>query len=302
VGAPESQGSNDNMRHDLNEHNPLQNCFHITDTDKESPSEWSRCGSISSVNSITTPDTQDTCSNVEILSQTGNAVDDHVSSEHDNKLEKWAKYNEEFVKQVDPLYKMLQNKEKTAVEAATEFNQMLFDFLKEREEVKKEAAKFFKHKAKSTKEIYEARKVKNKLKKTSKKKGATDEDKSDACKALRHYEYLLEEKETKEEANELKRQEKDYKKNFFKFAKEVTQGTYGKPSNSPTYSKEKADKYYTDKYSKAEEVDLDKLDWFPEAQAPQIPYDLSPYSAEDIQTTLKNKKQDSAPGDDEIVY
>jgi len=218
-------------------------------------------------------------------------VDDHVSSEHDNKLEKWAKYNEEFVKQVDPLYKMLQNKEKTAVEAATEFNQMLFDFLKEREEVKKEAAKFVKHKAKSTKEIYEARKVKNKLKKTSKKKGATDEDKSDACKALRHYEYLLEEKETKEEANELKRQEKDYKKNFFKFAKEVTQGTYGKPSNSPTYSKEEADKYYTDKYSKAEEVDLDKLDWFPVAQAPQIPYDLSPYSAEDIQTTLKTKSK-----------
>ena len=82
----------------------------------------------------------------------------------------------------------------------------------------------------------------------------------------------------------------------------MTKGVYGKPTIAPTFTKSTADQTYTNKYSKELSVDLSKLDWFPAVQEPEVPYDLSPYTPEDISKALKMKNQTSAPGDDQILY
>jgi hypothetical protein len=123
-----------------------------------------------------------------------------------------------------------------------------------------------------------------------------------ACQALRHFNFLQVEESRKSEAGEIKKQEKAYKDDFHKFAKAITKGTYGKPTVRPTFSCEEANKFYSDKYSTHTTVDPNELLWFPEVSLPTVPYDLSPYTPEDIYSALRNKTPDSAPGDDEILY
>ena len=82
----------------------------------------------------------------------------------------------------------------------------------------------------------------------------------------------------------------------------MTNGVYGKEPLAPTFTKSTADQIYTDKYAKELNIDISKLDWFTNIKEPQIPYDLSPYTAEDVTRTLKSKTQTSTPGDDQILY
>ena len=106
----------------------------------------------------------------------------------------------------------------------------------------------------------------------------------------------------KNKAIKIREQERQYKRNFHKFAKDVVNGSYGKESLEPTYSESTAFNYYKDKYSKEVQIDLNKLDWFPKVQPPSIPYNLEPYTAEDVREALKSKNQKSSPGDDQILY
>ena len=68
----------------------------------------------------------------------------------------------------------------------------------------------------------------------------------------------------------------------------MTNGVYGKEPLAPTFTKSTADQIYTDKYAKELNIDISKLDWFTNIKEPQIPYDLSPYTAEDVTRTLKS--------------
>ena len=70
--------------------------------------------------------------------------------------------------------------------------------------------------------------MKNELEKKARQKAATAEDRSLATQALRHYDFLLKESNRDNEANEIKEQERQYKRNFHKFAKDVVNGSYGK--------------------------------------------------------------------------
>ena len=172
--------------------------------------------------------------------------------------------------------------EVSPAETATIFNMHLTQFLESKPNLLHEVKPFYKHKPESMRDINDAEKLKTSLDKKAKQKGATEEDKSLACQALRHYNYLLQEESKKGESKDIKEQEKAYTKNFFKFAKETTNGTHGKPGVTPSYSK--------------------NLDWFPEVKPPTIEYNLEPYTAKDISDTLKTKSQDSAPGEDKILY
>ena len=150
--------------------------------------------------------------------------------------------------------------------------------------------------------LNDARKLKNELEKKSRQKGATVEDKIVASQALKHYNFLLKQNKDKEDSDEVREQERQYKRNFHKYAKNVTKGVYGKDPLRPTFTKSTADHIYTEKYSKELLVDINKLDWFTKVQEPQVPYDMSPYTTEDVTKTLKLKNQTSAPGDDQILY
>ena len=73
---------------------------------------------------------------------------------------------------------------------------------------------------------------------------------------------------------------------MLKFAKDVVDGNYGKERLEPTYSESMAFNYYKDKYSEDVKIDLTKLDCFPKVQPPNVPYNLTPYTEEDVKEAL----------------
>ena len=219
-----------------------------------------------------------------------------------NKTDIWNEYDVEFACLMSPLKEKLLLEKITAEEAASTFNNMLTKYLETKPNLVKEVKTFFKHNPKSMKNINDAKLLKTKLEKKARQTNATEEDRSMACQALRHYNFLLKEQVSKSEADEIKQQEKLYSKDFYKFAKQVTSGTYGKPPVVPTYSRDKANIHYREKYSTEVAIDLSSLDWFPEVAPPTVPYNLTPYTSEDIHEALAKKCPHSAPGDDQIMY
>ena len=65
---------------------------------------------------------------------------------------------------------------------------------------------FYKHNSKSTKNIDEAKKLKQKYEKIARKPDATKEDKTKSCEALRYYDYLQKEHKIKDESAQIKTQ------------------------------------------------------------------------------------------------
>ena len=97
-------------------------------------------------------------------------------------------------------------------------------------------------------------------------------------------------------------QDKWYRQNFWKTARDVTNGTFGDAQSTPTYDKSIADEFYKSRYENPVDIDFEKLKWFPSVEAPSVPYDLSPYTPKDIRSALSKKNSNSAPGYDNIVY
>ena len=69
----------------------------------------------------------------------------------------------------------------------------------------------------------------------------------------------------------------------------MTKGTYGKTPLKPTFTQSTANTYYKDKYSHETQINIENLDWFHKVQEPEFPYDLSPYTEDDIKEALKKK-------------
>ena len=297
-------------QYDLNADQSLLSIFHTTDTGRKSPNVSLPCAPVPILYPEIVCDNlhqQDfKCDKCEVKSNGQSKLKKHTENYHPveegGSDDNWPKYNIQMLRIVEPIYKQLANEDITPAEAATQFNNMLSSFLETKPEVVKDVKQFFKHNPRTEKEIKEAKKLKIDSEKKARQKEATQEEKKLACDALRHYDYLLKEQKLKAEASEIKKQEKDFKKNFHKFAKETTKGSYNKPKVKPTFTREEANRFYREKYSTENTIDLSKLSWFPQVEEPRVPYDLTPYTQDDITKTLKQKSQNSAPGDDEIIY
>ena len=109
---------------------------------------------------------------------------------------------------------------------------------------------------------------------------------------------MLKLEKEKELAKLTKEEEISYRKDFWKTAKNVTNGTFGKQMSGPTFEKTTADQHYKDKYEKPVNIDVNKLNWFQEVNPPTIKYNLSPYTPKDIKHALYKKCSNSAPGED----
>ena len=66
------------------------------------------------------------------------------------------------------------------------------------------------------------------MNKKAKQQDATPQDMSDANQAVRMYNYLKKIEREKESITQAKKEEKEYTKNFWKTAKNVTNSTFGK--------------------------------------------------------------------------
>ena len=198
----------------------------------------------------------------------------------------WSRYDLEFGARFSSIHHSLSSSDISPVFAAEQFSTLLTQFLESKPDLVEEAKEFFAHNPEAHSDLESARKLKNLLKKKSKRTDATPEDKAKAKQALRHYSFLLKKhKENLEEA-EVRKHEKAYKKNFFKYAKEITHGTFGQPSSSPTYTKAEADTFYSQKYTSPVHIDKSKLSWFPSVQPPANTYNLTPYRPRDIKEAL----------------
>ena len=91
----------------------------------------------------------------------------------------------------------------------------------------------------------------------------------------------------KKEASLVREQDKGYRKDFWKTAKDVTNGTF---ESSPTYNKATADKFYKDQYEHPVNIDLEKLDWFPSVEPPTVPYNLSAFQKHKSCTKVRKTK------------
>ena len=146
------------------------------------------------------------------------------------------------------------------------------------------------------------RKEKNLLNKKAKLKKASDEDKQLACEARRTYNYMSKLQKENDLTKLAQDQEKAYKKDFWRTAHNVTNGTFGKSTSKPTFDKNTADQDYRNKYEKEVKIKLEDLTWFPKVEPPSCEYNLSPFTPRDIKQALYKKSNSSAPGEDGIVY
>ena len=214
----------------------------------------------------------------------------------------WSRYDLEFGARFSSIHHSLSSSDISPVFAAEQFSTLLTQFLESKPDLVEEAKEFFAHNPEAHTDLESARKLKNLLKKKSKRTDATSEDKAKAKQALRHYSFLLKKHKENLEESETKKHEKAYKKNFFKYAKEITHGTFGQPSSSPTYTKAEADLFYSQKYTSPVHIDKSKLSWFPSVQPPANTYNLTPYRPRDIKEALLRKSPSSSPGEDQLLY
>ena len=118
---------------------------------------------------------------------------------------------------------------------------------------------------------------------------------------MRTFCYSSKEEKEKTKAGLIKKHEQKYKVNFFK-AKAAAFGTLDTESVQPTFSKEEANTFYKERYSKPVEMDPANLAWFPEAGLPQTPLDSSPILPCHVKKILSGKSPTSAPGEDGLMY
>ena len=88
--------------------------------------------------------------------------------------------------------------------------------------------------------------------------------------ANEYSDFLLKIRKERDRTAKVKKHEDLYRKNFFKFAKQATNGTIDNPNVGPTYSRETANIYYPAKYSHIVPIDPVKLFWFPKVTSATI--------------------------------
>ena len=201
---------------------------------------------------------------------------------------------------IGPLHYRLSCGETPSNVAADELAGIVSFFLKTVPEFKEVEKQFFERKQSTS--LEEARILKKELKRKAKKKDATPEDKANWLKAVKLHAFLLKKRHEKEGANEIRSQEKAYRRNFYKFAKEACAGTLGKEKVQPTFSKEDADTYFSAKYSSKVDIDTSKLNWFVPVEIPSTPYNQDVIRPSDVKRILKAKSPNTAPGEDGILF
>ena len=141
------------------------------------------------------------------------------------------------------LHWRIANKEIATDTAADELGQILSSFLRSEPDFEAAEKKQFFQKT-GPKSLEEARVLKRELRKTAKKRNATAEDKSNWLKAVKLYAFLLRKEKGKEGKNTIKQQEKAYRKDFFKFAKEACNGTLFEERVEPQFCVDEASAFF----------------------------------------------------------
>ena len=216
--------------------------------------------------------------------------------------EAWADIDTEFMHINQELWDRYRTKTEEPEQFIADLNLNLAEFLKSKSEFQHDVKEFYKHSKPGNDDLEEIKKKKNMLNKKARQKDASEDDKLAACEINRMYNYLLKLQKEKDKSKLTISQEKAYRKDFWKTAKDITNDTFGDPSPGPTFTKDTANSHYKNKYEKEVPINFDDLSWFPKVEAPKVNYNMSPYTPKDVRLALYKKCSSSAPGEDEIVY
>ena len=214
----------------------------------------------------------------------------------------WEKYDREYRDMSQNSWDCLRKGLITPEQFVTDLNGTLASFLESKEEFIKDHKEFFKHNPKGPDPLEEVRKLKIELNKKAKLANSTEQDRINAKESIRMHSHMLKISKERHEATQAREEDKAFRKDFWKTAKKVSNGTFGEPPSKPTFDKATANQFYKEKYEKPTNINIEDLDWFPPVEPPTREYNLHPYTPKDIKNALKKKDKNSAPGYDEIVY
>ena len=212
----------------------------------------------------------------------------------------WKKLDAELNTLQSPLHHLMGMDEIPSDVAMDQYTELITLFLSSKQEFQHEGKPFFPRQPSST--IPEARKMKNDLRKKSRRKDASDEDRKNFQRAQRALSFLLRKEKEKKSKSDAQKQETAYRKDFFKFAKAAANGTLDKDEAAPNFSKEDADDFYKGRYSQPVDIDISQLDWFSEVTPPTVPYDSSPITPKEVKAIFRGKSPTTAPGEDDLLY
>ena len=212
----------------------------------------------------------------------------------------WKKIDTELLSLQSPLHHLMGMDAIPSDIAMDQYTELLTNFLSSRLEFQPEGRSHHPRPPSTT--IPEARKLKNDLRKKSKRKDATDEDRKNFHRAQRTLSFLLRKEKEKKSKSDARKQETAYRKDFFKFAKAAANGGLDKDEETPTFSKEGADDFYKGRYSQPVNIDISHLDWFAEVAPPTVPYDSSPITPKEVKDIFRSKSPTTAPGEDGLLY
>ena len=119
--------------------------------------------------------------------------------------------------------------------------------------------------------------------------------------AIRTHSQLVRLRERGRRRNDEASQEKSLFKDFWAFSKSAVAGGVGKEKSTPSFSKEVADEWFSQRYSTHVPIDRDAVSWFPTLQVPTTPFNAAPVRPKDVKEILQRKKATSAPGMDGIL-
>ena len=192
----------------------------------------------------------------------------------------WGKLDLEFGHKVSHIHHGVSNGDIPVSEGAYEYTKELKTFLESKPEFVDTKTAFYKKNP--PKSLDEARKQKKRLRRIANRKDATEDDHNDFHQALRYYNHLLKEQKRKDNYERIKRHEKQFKNNLFKFAKKACNGNLDDNETLPSFSLLQANRYYKSKYSSPVVIDPAKLFWFPKVDEPTVDYDTSNITPGDI--------------------
>ena len=201
----------------------------------------------------------------------------------------WEKYDNEYHVINQKAWDNFRKGFTTPEQFVSDLNGTLASFLESKEEFVKVHKEFFKHTQKNHDPLEDARKLKIELNKKAKLPSATKEDKVNAKEAIRIYSHALKVNKERQEVMKEKEEMNAYRKDFWKTAKQVTNGTFGESESKPTFNKSTADQFYKSRYENPTEIKLENLSWFPSIDPPTKEYNLTPFTPKDIKIALKKK-------------
>ena len=257
----DSQNTSDREQYDISEHISLLNSFHTTDNGMESQYEsvdhasTSRFNCKSKCNKLINPNSRGSfeCVDPKITKPKKRSHNEdkeptkptiYITRKPNVEKDIWKKYDNEFKEINQQSWTSLKNDELTPEQYVTDLNGMLASFLVSKPEFQKESKMYFNHNKPNENNVEEMRKLKIELNKKAKEKNATKEVKAQARQANRAFSHIKKVNKEKQEVIEKKKQEKSYRENFYKTARDVTNGVFGATESKPTFTKHTADEFY----------------------------------------------------------